>query len=607
MEPTSTTTTEHPQEAPQSSGGRGRGQKPRNDRGQKPQWQYAGPKGAIEDLKDNVYIVGDARQADKYNKTTEAILAYIQANYEEGMDVVNGLTKLAEPDFDKWKPKAPKAKAKATTDTPAQYDKFEEQLHLIELKEWVARKNKYRMNMDKAFAVLFGQCSMATKNKLESRKDWTTIKDGNKAIDLLKAIKEVTQDYQDNKYPLVSVKRTLLTVLTIKQDEREGIVSYTKRFRSAVEVMEAQQGTLALTEYVTKMKDYEVSDHEAFESAAYDSFIALCYLDGCSKAKSLLKDLANAYAMGHDNYPKTLNDAIAMASNYQGSTEKRTGPRPDHKSDVDQPSVGFAQKGKQVRKITCYNCGKEGHYANECPNPRNTQDNDEAVEDDEGSESQSTRTPTTSNVFMQAQRDAQRDGSGVGMHATRAGPHTADLKNKILLDSESTNTVFCNAKFVTNIRESKTKLKMWTLGGHYIECTKQADVNGYPYPVWFNPEATTNIVSFSEVEKTPEWFKIEYEPGTFKLVNKVSKRITLFRRNEAGLYAATPTTIKVKATQAKTAGVDGGTGNPKYDDEWKLVTSRRSKHPRSGWTETKSNERKTGVLSNRRHASGFKK
>jgi hypothetical protein len=94
MEPTSTTTTEHPQEAPQSSGGRGRGQKPRNDRGQKPQWQqYAGPKGAIDELKDNVYIVGDARQADKYNKTTEAILAYIQANYEEGMDVVNGLTK----------------------------------------------------------------------------------------------------------------------------------------------------------------------------------------------------------------------------------------------------------------------------------------------------------------------------------------------------------------------------------------------------------------------------------------------------------------------------------------------------------------------------------
>src|SRR5512135_1675242 len=116
MEATSTTPTDSHQGATHSSGGRGRGNKPRFDRGQKP--QYA-PRGAIEELRDNVYIVGDVRQAHKFTKTTEAILAYIQATYDGGMDVVDGLTKMEDPDFDKWKPEQPKPRIKATNTAPA--------------------------------------------------------------------------------------------------------------------------------------------------------------------------------------------------------------------------------------------------------------------------------------------------------------------------------------------------------------------------------------------------------------------------------------------------------------------------------------------------------
>jgi hypothetical protein len=70
-------------------------------------------------------------------------------------------------------------------------------------------------------------------------------------------------------------------------------------------------------------------------------------------------------------------------------------------------------------------------------------------------------------------------------------------------------------------------------------------------------KATTNIISFSQVEKTPDWFKIEYETGTlFTLVNKVTKRITQFKC-DGGLYAFTRKQPKEnKAEQAKSAGVN---------------------------------------------------
>jgi hypothetical protein len=557
---------------------------------------YQGPKGAIEELKDNVYIVDEARQAVKYDKTTEAILSYIQTHYTEGQDVVDGLTNMEDPDFDDWAPDEIEPIKKATKDDPVVlYDPLEKEKYMAEFKEWMERKKKYRTNMNNAFGLLWGQCTSAVRNKIESRKDWPELKASHKAIDLLKAIKEITQDYQDNKYPLLSIHRAIQSVLTIKQYEGEDLVLYNKRFRNAVEHMEAQQGKLPLTEYVEKQTGYKKSKHDELTEEAYDSFIALCYLVG-SQAASLKNDLANAYARGHDDYPKTLNAAISMVSSYTGSAERKATKKYDPKNEEPKAAIGFAQKGKPTTNdVTCYNCGKKGHYANKCPEKNNADERTTTpAEAEERSESPSDQTPNTSNVFMNVNQD-----TGLHFHSAEDGPYCRELKNKVLLDTEATHSVFSNEKFVKNIRQANSKLKIRDNGGGIMECTKQADVDGYPHPVWFNEKATTNILSFSQVETTPEWFKIEYETGTFRLVNKKTKRTTKFKR-EGGLYVYTPESKKpeTKAKQAKIAGVGGKPGSPKNEDEWKVVQNKRSKHPRSGWQKNSRNTRATRVLSN---------
>ena len=61
--------------------------------------------GKFEALVIYVYLIGYARQSDNYTKTTEAIINYIQGNFNEGNDVKELLELLNNFDFNIIKPK----------------------------------------------------------------------------------------------------------------------------------------------------------------------------------------------------------------------------------------------------------------------------------------------------------------------------------------------------------------------------------------------------------------------------------------------------------------------------------------------------------------------
>ena len=85
-------------------------------------------KGECEDLGDNVYYIGDARQADNYTKVTKNILKYIQRMYTYGFDIKEALDNKEDFDFDRVKPKASRAGiAAASTPTAGTTTKKKDQ------------------------------------------------------------------------------------------------------------------------------------------------------------------------------------------------------------------------------------------------------------------------------------------------------------------------------------------------------------------------------------------------------------------------------------------------------------------------------------------------
>ena len=56
--------------------------------------------GETEELGSNVYFIGSFKQQENYDKTTEAILKYIQGKFDYGVDVVKSLEDKEKIDFD---------------------------------------------------------------------------------------------------------------------------------------------------------------------------------------------------------------------------------------------------------------------------------------------------------------------------------------------------------------------------------------------------------------------------------------------------------------------------------------------------------------------------
>jgi hypothetical protein len=83
-----------------------------------------------------------------------------------------------------------------------------------------------------------------------------------------------------------------------------------------------------------------------------------------------------------------------------------------------------------------------------------------------------------------------------GLHGSFAQTGV-DMKELILLDSDSTDIVFCNPKYVMNISESNYPLSVSTNGGQ-LKSHKKCDIPHMDH-VWYNENLIMNIISLKHM------------------------------------------------------------------------------------------------------------
>ena len=111
------------------------------------------------------------------------------------------------------------------------------------------------------------------------------------------------------------------------------------------------------------------------------------------------------------------------------------------------------------------------------------------------------------------------------------------MKDIILLDSDSTDSIFCNEKYVSNIRPSKEPLLMGTNGGGQLVSKYKCDV---PYigEAWFDSSSITNIISLADMAKA---HRVTMDTDKEKTLNVHTKNQVLkFKQFPNGLYGMNP-------------------------------------------------------------------
>ena len=171
-----------------------------------------------------------------------------------------------------------------------------------------------------------------------------------------------------------------------------------------------------------------------------------------------------------------VNDGVSFANVDDGTTEKDVAL-----ANHGQQKAATGSGRKDKSHITCHRCGKQGHYANQCEDERQT----------------------GATMLMSGIEDGEFHGQGHFQFlqhengvSLKVGEDGKLPKSWILLDNQSTVNVFYNAGLLRNIREGEAHMDIHCNAG-VTSTNMVGDLPGYG-TVWYHPKGIANILSWCD-------------------------------------------------------------------------------------------------------------
>jgi hypothetical protein len=406
-------------------------------------------------------VFSESKNEKQFSKTYEMLGQYAakELQYSGDLDsLFNNMGDIKKPTLKEPEDISPDA----TT--------IQKQISAEKVKVFVQRTLILENNLKAMYAVIWGQCSENMQNKVKTLEGFKEAQRDNDCVWLLKSIRQITYNFEDHKYLYSSLLEAELNYMTYKQSEHESVAVYLENFRARYEVFEHYGGSIG--QHIASLKAVpgdKLMDKERL-AISREKTLAHMFLRHSDPKRFdlLLTDLDNHYSRGNNQFPVTLQAAYTMLAEYKTpktipnrrqfipdptSSTSGTASTQTTKEKTDQSSTNDGMTFTQTTNaattplstVKCYKCNKHGHYANHCPGA------DEVQLLQTSTVQNSNDNPTVDFSFHQE---------------ILADKNIPD--DWILLDSQSTVSVFKNPHFLSNIRESDGILTVRTNGGTQV-------------------------------------------------------------------------------------------------------------------------------------------
>eukprot|EP00980_Cylindrotheca_fusiformis_P016550 scaffold4962_cov112-Cylindrotheca_fusiformis.AAC.4 len=358
----------------------------------------------------------------------------------------------------------------------------------------------------------------------------------------------------------------------MRQKEDESLNDYVERFKQARSVVKSHIGTSFLEIFVENTMEYQSIDpndtavtvkKKNLKDEAFDAFTTGIFLKNSDRKRfgQLVNGFATQYALGNDQYPKTLIAAVDVMSKVKISRDRdRNRTENRNRNDGNGGNCGehqasFAQRGQQGRERRCYCCGSPDHVVPQCPErqtrareewfdrqnrtgrqqQQHHQNNDVQDQDDVSIRSEDDRSVSSTVQTRASWANRQFYQRAMGLHS-----EDSVVEDKMLqvwtLDSATTCSIAANEKLVDNVRFTKDKIELNTNAGSKI-IDEVCDVENIG-TIRFNKDGIANILGLCDLKKKYRMTLDTAKDDAFCVHTKDG--IIQFSADKSGLYTFDP-------------------------------------------------------------------
>ena len=307
-----------------------------------------------------------------YEQFIEKLCNYIVQAYADGADIKVLLMKGRDP-IEAYEDKLmPSPLSNEDKDDPVKDAILKE-----EIKQFVARKNNIRRNIQSAFSLIWGQCSSALQAYVKGLDGYEEATEDYDVTWLLREIKKACSGIDSKANPYITLHDAIGLLYRMRQGQTEPDDSYVERFKNNVATVEMVQGSNLFYSPGIVGKSYSLATKQEIYNAKEANLAALMLINAePGRYRDLASNLKKGANLGRDEYSKSIarmyelmmkytrdSSKIANRGGRKGSVFVQTG---SSEGDNEQDPIP-GNDGVTHPKIVCFNCGQYRHYSSGCP------------------------------------------------------------------------------------------------------------------------------------------------------------------------------------------------------------------------------------------------